>query len=124
MLFYHRPDSMLVLEINPIVGFVANYLCLVLGYFGKFLHYKTLTGWSWENLLKNKNYSHIQITEILLDGIPTLGQLIMPALTLAINLSFFSITQAQSEQQEKFQQRRKKSPTIMGWIYIANTRLW
>ena len=31
----------------------------------------------------------------------------------------FSITQAQSEQQEKFQQRRKKkSPRIMGWIYL------
>ena len=28
-----RPDPMLVLEINPSVGFVANYLCLVLGYF-------------------------------------------------------------------------------------------
>ena len=37
---------------------------------------------------------------------------------------FSSITQAQSEQQEKFQQRRKKSPTIMGWIYIDNSRLW
>ena len=34
-----------------------------------------------------------------------------------------SITQAQAEQQAKFQQRRKKSPTIMGWIYIDNTRL-
>ena len=53
---------------------------------------------------------------MLLDEIPSPGQLIMPALTLAINLSFFSITQAQSEQQEKFQQWRKKSPTIMGWI--------
>jgi len=45
MPFYQRPDPMLVLEINPIVGFVANYLCLVLGYIGKFLYYKTLTGW-------------------------------------------------------------------------------
>ena len=115
MLFYHRPDPMLVLKINPIVGFVANYLCLVLGYLGKFLYYQTLTGWPWENLLKN--YSHIQVTVILLDRIPSPGQLIMPALTLAINLSFFSITQAQSEQ-EKFPQRREKSPTIMGWIYI------
>ena len=44
MLFYHRPDPMLVLEINPIVGFVANYLCLVLSYLGKFLYYKTLVG--------------------------------------------------------------------------------
>ena len=41
MLFYHRPDSMPVLEINQIVGFVANYLYLVLGYLGKFLYYKT-----------------------------------------------------------------------------------
>ena len=38
-------DPMLVLEINSIVGFVANYLYLVLGYLGKFLYYKTLTGW-------------------------------------------------------------------------------
>ena len=54
MLFYHRPDPMLVLEINSIVEFVANYLYLVLGYLGKFLYYKALTGWPWENLLKKK----------------------------------------------------------------------
>ena len=45
ILFYHRPDPMLVLEINPVVGFVTNYLYLVLGYLGKFLYYKALTGW-------------------------------------------------------------------------------
>ena len=45
MLFYDRPDPMLVLEVNPIVGFVANYLCLAMGYFRKFLYYKALTGW-------------------------------------------------------------------------------
>ena len=45
MLFYHRPDPILVLEINPVVGFVANYLCLVLGHLGKFLYYKALIGW-------------------------------------------------------------------------------
>ena len=61
MLFYHRPDTMLVLEISPIVGFVANYLCLVLSYLGKFLYYKTLTGWPWENLLKKK-YIYIYIS--------------------------------------------------------------
>ena len=44
MLSYHRPDSVLVLEINPIVAFMAKYLFLVLGYFGKFLYYKTLVG--------------------------------------------------------------------------------
>ena len=57
MLFYHRPDPMLVLKINPIVGFVANNLCLVLGYLGKFLYYQTLTGWPWENLLKKLNHT-------------------------------------------------------------------
>ena len=27
MLFYHRPNPMLALEINPVVEFVTNYLC-------------------------------------------------------------------------------------------------
>ena len=45
MLFYHRTDPMVVLEINPIVEFVTNYLYIVLGYLGKFLYYKVLTGW-------------------------------------------------------------------------------
>ena len=67
MLFYHGPDPMLVLEINSVVGSVANYLCPVRGYLGKFLYYKTLTGWPWENLLLKKNYRHIQVTVILLE---------------------------------------------------------
>ena len=37
---------MLVLEINPIVGFVANYLCLALGYLGEFLYSKALISWT------------------------------------------------------------------------------
>ena len=61
VLSYHRPDPMLVLEINPVVGFVANYLCLVLGYLSEFLYFQDLTGWPRENLLK-KNYSYIQVT--------------------------------------------------------------
>ena len=61
MLFYHKPDSMLVLEINSIIEFVANYLCLVLGYLVKFLYYKILTGWPWENLLKKKKNIYIYI---------------------------------------------------------------
>ena len=37
---------MLVSKINLIVGFVANYLCLVLlGYLGGFLHSKALIVW-------------------------------------------------------------------------------
>ena len=121
MLFYHRPDPMLVLEINPIVGFVANYLCLILGYLGKFLYYKALTGWPWENSLKKINYSHIQVTLILLGGIPSPGQLIMPALTLAINLSFLLLLKLSQSNKQSFSKGGEKSPTIMGWIYIANT---
>ena len=115
---------MLVLEINSIVGFVANYLYLVLGYLGNFLYYKTL---NWLALRKFtwKNYSHIQVTMILPDGIPSLGQLIMPTLTLAINLSLFLLLKLnQSKKKKKFQQKRKKAPTVMRWIYIDNTRLW
>ena len=114
MLFYHRPDSMLVLEINPIVGFVANYLCLILGYLGKFLYYKALTGWPWENSLKKINYSHIQVTLILLGGIPSPGQLIMPALTLAINLSFLLLLKLSQSNKQSFSKGGEKSPTIMG----------
>ena len=112
MLFYHRPDTMLVLKISPIVGFVANYLCLALGYLGKFLYYKTLTGWPRGNLLK-KNYSHIQITMILPDGIPLLGQLIIPTLTLAINLSLFLFLKLNQSNKKSFSKKKKKSPTIM-----------
>ena len=111
MLFYHRPDSMLVLEINSIVGFVANYLCLVLGYLGKFLNYKTLTGWPSENLLK-KNYSHIQVTVVLLDGIPSPGQLVMPALTLAINLSFFLLLKLNQSNKKSFSKGGKNLPQL------------
>ena len=108
MLFYHRPDPMLVLEINSIVGFVANYLYLVLGYLGKFLYYKTLTGWPWGNLLKKKNYSNIQVTVMLLDGIPSLGQLILPTLTLAINLSLFLLLKLNQSNKKSFSKRERK----------------
>ena len=111
MLFYHRPDTLLILKINPIVGFVANYLCLALGYLGKFLYNKTLTGWPRGNLLK-KNYSHIQVTVILPDRIPSLGQLIMPTLTLAINLSLFLFLKLNQSNKKSFS-KGEKSPTIM-----------
>jgi len=108
MLFYHWPDPMLILEINPLVGFVANYLCLVLGYLGKFLYYKTLTGWP-EKIYLKKNYSHIQVTVILLDGIPSPGQLIMPALTLALNLSFLLLLKLKQSNKQSFSKGGKGS---------------
>ena len=60
---------------------------------------------------------------ILLDEIPSPGQLIMPALTLAINLSFLLLLKLNQSNKQSFS-KGKKSPTIMGWIYIDNTRLW
>ena len=97
---------------------MANYLCLVLGYLGKFLYYKTLTGWSWENLLK-KNHSHIQVSVVLLGGIPSPGQLIMPALTLAMNLSFSLLLKLNQSNEKSFGKGGKNLPQLWGkfiWI--------
>ena len=113
MLFYHRPDSMLVLEINTITWVQFWVSC-------EFLYYKAQTGWPQENLFKNKNYNHIQVTIDITKWDP---------LTWPVNacsdpghkFEFSSITEAQSEQQAKFQKRRK---IFHNYIYIGNTRLW
>ena len=43
--------TMLVLKLNPITGFMANYICLVLlGYLGGFPPFKALTGLPLGNL--------------------------------------------------------------------------
>ena len=49
--------------------------------------------------------------------------MVMPALSLAINLSFFPLLKLNQSNKQNFS-KGKKSPTIMGWIYIDNTRLW
>ena len=61
---------------------------------------------------------------ILLNGIPLPDQLIMPPLTLAINLNFLLLLKLNQSNKKIVSKERKKSPTIMGWIYIDNTRLW
>ena len=122
MLFCHRPDPMLVLEINPVVGSVV---CSVQGYLGKFLYYKALTGWPWENLLKKKKKiyiyiyisHHIQVTINITRWDPLTWTIVNACSGPGRKFEFSSSTQTQSEQQAKFQQRNK-SPTIMGWIYI------
>ena len=120
MLFYHRPDPMLVLEINPIVGYVANYLYLVLDYLGKLLQ-----GSNWLALRKftqkkKKNYRHIQVTVILLDGIPSPGQLIMPALTLAINLCFLLSLKLNQSNKQSFSKGGKHLPQLWdGFVQIT-----
>ena len=106
MLFYHWPDPMLILEINPLVGFVANYLCLVLGYLDKFLYYKA----NW--LALKKIIVIFRSLLILLDGIPSPGQLIMPALTLAINLSFFLLLKLNQSNKKSFSIGRKNPPEL------------
>ena len=87
MPFYHRPDPMLVLEINPTVEFVANHLCLVLAYLGKFLYCKVLLVGP-EKIYFKKIYGHIQATIDITRWDPSQDQLIIPVLTLTINLSF------------------------------------
>ena len=119
MLFYHRPDPMLVLEINSVVGFVANYLYLVLGYLGKFLYYKALTGWPWGNLLKKKNYSHIQVTVILPDRIHSLGHLMMPTLTLAVSLSLFLLLKLNQSNKKSFSKGENLPQFWEGFIWIT-----
>ena len=49
---------------------------------------------------------------LLLDGIPSPGQLIMPALTLAINLSFLLLFKFNQSNKQSFS-KGKKSPTVM-----------
>ena len=57
---------------------------------------------------------------ILLDEIPTPGQLIMPALTLAINLSFFLLLKLSQSNKKSFSKGGKKNlPELWdGFIYI------
>ena len=53
---------------------------------------------------------------ILLDRILSPGQLIISALMLAIDLS--------PNQNINLSSIKRKTPTIMGWIYMVNTRFW
>ena len=69
--FYHRHDPMLVLEINPIVGCVANYLCLVLGYLGEFLYIKALIRASQVVLVEKEMATH---SSVLAWRIPGTGE--------------------------------------------------
>ena len=59
-----------------------------------------------------KSYSHIQVTVILLDRIPSLGQLTMPALTLAINLSFFLLLKLNQSNKKIFSKGGKNFPRL------------
>ena len=68
---------------------------------------------------------------ILLDGIFSPGKLIIPALMLAIDLSFllgsFKLNQSDELSINKkinLSSINRKIPTIMGRIYMVNTRLW
>lgn len=67
---------------------------------------------------------------ILLDEILSSGQLMIPALILAIDLSFllgsFKLNQSDElslNQKTNLSSIKRKTPTIMGWIYMLNTRL-
>ena len=79
------------LKINPIVGFMVNYLCpVLLVYLGGFLHSKPLIEWPLGNFFQKKEVIvPFRPLLILLDETPSLGQSIIPALTLAINTNIF-----------------------------------
>ena len=69
---------------------------------------------------------------ILLEGILSPDQLIIPALMLAIDLSFLlgsfklnlSDELSLNKKKNNFSSIKRKTPTIMGRIYMVNTRLW
>ena len=70
---------------------------------------------------------------ILLDEILSHGLLIIPALMLSIDLSFL-LGSFKLKQSDKLSLNKKKkinlssierkTLTIIGWIYMVNTRLW
>ena len=68
---------------------------------------------------------------ILIDGILSSGQLIIPALMLAIDLSFllgsFKLNRSDklnlNKKKISLSSIKRKTPTVMGRIYIVNTRL-
>ena len=76
---------------------------------------------------------YCSIFMILLDGILSPGQLTIPALMLAIELSFL-LGSFKLKQSDKLSLNKKKkinlssierkTLTIIGWIYMVNTRLW
>ena len=53
----------------------------------------------------------MQVTMVLLDRIPSPGQLIMPALTLAINLSFFLLPKL-NQNKKGFHKKGKNLPQL------------
>ena len=71
---------------------------------------------------------------ILLDEILSHGLLIIPALMLSIDLSFllgsFKLKQSDKPSLNKKKKKinlssiKRKTLTIIGWIYMVNTRLW
>ena len=68
---------------------------------------------------------------ILLVGILSPGQLMIPVLMLAVDSSFllgsFKLNQSDVLSINKkinFLSIKRKTPTIMAWIYMINTRLW
>ena len=59
-----------------------------------------------------RNRLLIQVTVTLLDGIPSPGQLIMPALTLAINLSFLLLLKLNQSNKQSFNKGEKNLPQL------------
>ena len=54
----------------------------------------------------------MQVTVILPDGIPSLGHLIMPTLTLAINLSLFLLLKLNQSNKKSFSKGERNLPQL------------
>ena len=90
---------MLVSKINLIVGFVANYLCLVLlGYLGGFLHSKALIfgpiAVLRKFILEEKKYSAVQNTIDITRWYPLAWPVNNACSDPGRKYEFYSITQA------------------------------
>ena len=69
---------MVALKLNPVVEFVASYLCLILiNYLGGFFHSKALIGWPFMNFILEESSDLFCLLMMLLNVILSLDQLII-----------------------------------------------
>ena len=74
-------------------------------------------------ILEERSYSSIWATMLLLDGTPSVGQSIILALTTVTNMTFLLKLLKLNQSNEQNSCQRIYSPSVMRWIYMANTRL-
>lgn len=128
MFFYHGHDPIMVLKLNPVIGFVTNYLCLVLlNYLGGSLHSTAVIGQPLGNSFRRKKVQFC-LGFSWWDPIPRCVPLTWPINNSCHdpghNMNFpLKLHKLNQSNKQKFNQGIKP-PTTLGWIYVADTRLW